>query len=464
MELLRKISSTAILFFFLVLVFISLVAYPFALSFIWCLFASFTVLFFFLRSKQYLVAWIDYPESGFTKKLLYISFFIRLCWVVFSYFFYKNMNDSPFEFSSADAKGYHWEVLWMLDILKNGDWQTFKDYYSTRLSDSGYPLYLILLYSVFGKSIIITRIIKALIGAVTVVLIYRLTKRNFDYKTARVAAVLAMLYPNLIYYTGLHVKETEMVFLFVAFAERTDFLLRQHKLNVSQLFLILIIGASLYFFRAVLAYSAFVSLLVALLFTRKELFKIKKSLLVLIGVVILILFFYGNNYFAEAMEYWSDRFNNQEASLVHRTQTNVFARYGSAVVFAPFTLIAPFPTMVNIDTQKNHMLLSGAFFVKNVLAYFVISAFIFLYKKQGWKNHIFILALMLSYLSILTMSKFALVERFHLPVLPFFIMFSAFGILNANAKSIKYFQYYLIGMSFVIIGWNWFKLAGRGLI
>jgi 4-amino-4-deoxy-L-arabinose transferase-like glycosyltransferase len=374
------------------------------------------------------------------------------------------MNGHPFEFETADALGYHNEASWMLDVIRSGDWNLFSEYYETRNSDMGYPVYLILIYSIFGKSILIARILKALLGAFTVYLIYKIAQRNFNEKVARIAAILAMCYPNLIYYAGLHVKETEMVFLLVAFTERADFLLRQRKLRFHIIILMLLLGISLYFYRAVLAYSAFVSLFLALVFSRREIFQLKRSLLVLLGLFIVILFLYGSDYFAEALGYWSDRYNNQEISLIHRAQTNKLARFGSAIIFAPFALIAPFPTFVNIETQQNHMLLSGAFFVKNVLAYFVMVSIIAFYKNKNWKDHVLILAIMLTYISILTMSKFALVERFHLPALPFHIIFASYGISKVSRKTMNYFPYYLIGIAIIIIGWNWIKLAGRGLI
>jgi hypothetical protein len=110
------------------------------------------------------------------------------------------------------------------------------------------------------------------------------------------------------------------------------------------------------------------------------------------------------------------------------------------------------------------MLLSGGFFVKNIMAFFVFVALLFLIKKKRWKNHILILAVFAIYLAILALSKFAIVERFHMPALPFFIILSAYGISVINKKSIKYFQGYVLLIAFIIVGWNWFKLAGRGII
>ena len=95
--------------------------------------------------------------------------------------------------------------------------------------DTQYSSTCELLYYLFDTNVIIVRILKALYSAYTCVLIYKLTTRNFNESTARIAGVIAMLFPNLIYYCGLHLKETEMVFLTVLLLERADFAIRNKK-------------------------------------------------------------------------------------------------------------------------------------------------------------------------------------------------------------------------------------------
>jgi 4-amino-4-deoxy-L-arabinose transferase-like glycosyltransferase len=373
------------------------------------------------------------------------------------------MTGQPFEFEAADAAGYHNEAIWMSQVIKDGQWNVFWEYYHDRLSDMGYPLYLAVVYSVFGQAIIIARIIKAILSSITVVLIYKIASRNFGEKTGRMAGVLAFLYPNLIYYCGLHVKETEMVFILSLFMERADFLLRSKKFSYLLLIWVVLLGASLYFFRAVLAYSVFIALALALLFSSRRVLKFKKKMLFIFTTIIIIGLLTSSSILAEAFDFWEARTSNQSLSLEVRTQTNVFSKYASALIFAPFVFIAPFPTLVDIESQQNHMLLGGAFYVKNILAFFVIIALVSLLKKQAWRKHVLILAFLVTYLSILAMSKYAIVERFHMPALSVHIMLTAYGISQLNRKNVEFFKYYLFIIALFIIGWNWMKLAGRGL-
>jgi len=69
-----------------------------------------------------------------------------------------------------------------------------------------------------------------------------------------------------------------------------------------------------------------------------------------------------------------------------------------------------------------------------------------------------------SYLLILANSGYALSPRFHVPALPFFLIFAGYGITQTKLNYSTYYVLYLICISAVVIAWNWFKLAGRGMV
>jgi hypothetical protein len=95
-------------------------------------------------------------------------------------------------------------------------------------------------------------LIKAFISAYTCVLLYRLSQRTFGEDTARIIGIMSALMLNLIIYCGYHLKETEMIFLEVAFLERADYLFRSHKSTFWNIFLPSILAISMFFFRTVL--------------------------------------------------------------------------------------------------------------------------------------------------------------------------------------------------------------------
>jgi hypothetical protein len=133
-------------------------------------------------------------------------------------------------------------------------------------------------------------------------------------------------------------------------------------------------------------------------------------------------------------------------------------------VFAPMIITLPFPSFtVALAEQQNQMMFSGGYFVRNVYSFFVLLALILLIKRHEWREHLFIITFFTTYLLIIAKSTFAVSERFHLPAVPFLLALAAYGITQAGKKERKWFVPYLIFIVFVVIGWNWFKLAGRGL-
>ena len=142
---------------------------------------------------------------------------------------------------------------------------------------------------------------------------------------------------------------------------------------------------------------------------------------------------------------------------------NEFAKYAGAAVFAPLIFTIPFPTMVHIDDQENQLMVNGNNYVKNVLSFFVILSVFLIIKNKQLRQNPFILSFLVSYLGILALSHFAQSERFHLPAMPIYVIFAAYGISLIKPKYKQYFTWWLAFLVVVIIGWNWFKLAGRGL-
>jgi CHASE2 domain-containing sensor protein len=106
-------------------------------------------------------------------------------------------------------------------------------------------------------------------------------------------------------------------------------------------------------------------------------------------------------------------------------------------------------------------MLGGAYFTRNVYAFFVLIGIYALYKRKQLREHILLLSVIFSYIFVLASSGFALSERFHLPLVPFLLILAAYGISQMNAKNKKYYVPYLVLICVIVIGWNWFKVAGR---
>jgi len=275
-----------------------------------------------------------------------------------------------------------------------------------------------------------------------------------------------MLMPNLIYYAGLHVKEAEMVLLTVWFVERADLLLRNKNFNFVEIAPPLVIAGLLFFFRTVLGATALFALFTALMFSSTKVVGWGKRIILIVWILVTVSYFIGGQLSNEVEAVWAARKTNQTSSMAYRSVQaggNSFAKYASSAVFAPIIFVMPFPTMVNTPGQQNSQMIHGGNYVKNILAFFVMFALLWVIKNQKWRDYTLIGAFTIGYLVVIAFSSFAQAERFHQPVLPFLLVFAAFGVSKVTNKTKKYFTWYMVFIFVAIVAWSWFKLAGRGL-
>ncbi|MDP4240548.1 MAG: hypothetical protein Q8904_13870 [Bacteroidota bacterium] len=462
----KYFTSKAISLYVGVLVLCNIIFFSHVLAPMWWAFGLVEAISFFYFSNKLTRKWSNISPKKFTKNIFQTALVIRLVWVVFSYFFYTAMTGKPFEFDSADAQGYHDSGVWIVGLIHDGHLQKFFDSMKGRYSDMGYSVYLGFQYLLTNSSIIIERLLKAFYGAFTCVLVYKLTKRTFGEETGRMAAVFCMLMPNLILYCGIHTKEVEMVLLTVWFMERADFLIRSKKFNVHTMAPTLLLAGSLFFLRTVLGVTALFALFTTLMFSSSKILGMGKRMILLVWTLGAIGYFMGGSIATEVEGVWKSKDKNQETSMNMRSTEkngNKFAKYIGGAVFAPMIFVIPFPTIVETPKQENQKIINGGNYVKNILAFFVIFALYWVIKEKKWRDYLLIGSFTIGYLVVIAMSAFAQAERFHQPALPFELILAAFGISLITNKQKKYFSWWMMLIFVAIVGWSWFKLAGRGM-
>ena len=459
----RYFTSKAIFLYIGVLVLVNIVYFSNALSIYWWISGIIEVVGFFYFSNLLTRKWSTLSEKKFSKKLFQTSLLIRVFWVIFSYLFYLAMTGQPYEFHPGDVLTYQKLAT---DLASRGFSAYESVFHGMAIGDRGYATYLGTLYMILGNGLIIPRLIKALLGSFGVMLIYKFTVRNFGEGVGRMAAVFCMLMPNLIYYTASHLKEAEMVFLIIAFIERADFMIKTKNFSFINITVPLVIVISLFFLRTALGLMALLSLFTALMFSTNKILGMGKRTILIVWVLVAIAFLAGGKISTDVEQIWSQRGSNQENSLQMRTTRvggNKFAKYAGGLVFAPMIFVIPFPTIVDIPKQENQELLNGGNYVKNIMAFFVIMAFYWVLKTKKWRDHLLIGSFTLGYLGIIAFSAFAQSERFHQPVLPFELIMAAYGLSMITNKQKKYFTWWMVLIFVAIVGWSWFKLAGRGM-
>ena len=472
----QTVTKPAMLVYALALVTCMVVYFSYALSWEWIIFGLVEVLGFFYFSNHLSKKWINIQPISFTKKIFWTAFIIRVVWVLISYLLYQNWTGTAFSIDAADELFYDEVAHYAVEMMRQGDWHIYSNivnYSGAAFSDMGYPIYLSIIYYIFGDSILMARIIKAALSAWTAVLIYKLASRNFGEYTGRMAAIFCMLMPNLIYYCSFQLKEIEMVFLTVLFAERADYLLRKGKLMFLPTLMLMLIPAFMFMIRTALAATLVLAFFCALLFSSDRVISWGRRtlLIILAGIFAIIMLFTSTSIGNDIQQMWETRGTGQAANMEWRSRrggalSQQFAKYAGSAVFAPMIFTLPFPTMAEVPGQENQKMIHGGNYVKNIVSYFTIAALVLMLISGNWRKHVLPIAILCGYLVVLTFSNFAQSERFHQPILPFTMLFAAYGISAMKQKKwVKtYFTYWCILMFIAAVAWNWFKLAGRGMI
>jgi hypothetical protein len=419
------------------------------------------VIIFFAYSSKLTINWGRYSEHVFQRKVFLTAFIIRLVYVVFVYYFYISETGRPHAYHAGDELLYQIQAANWYDFGYEEFRRNVSDYLD--VSDTGYIWWLAILYLPFGPHVLIGRVVKCFVDALTCVLLYNLGKRNFGEPTGRIAAVFYMLIPNAWFYCGVTLKEIEMSFMIVLFVERADLALRSPKLRIQSLILPLMATAAMLTFRTALAAVMVASLAIAFVLGSQKQLQLWQKVALSIVFVAWMIMTVGVELLQESAKLWADRTANQESGYAWRSETNSFAQYASAAIFAPLIFTIPFSSMVDIFGQENQMMMNGPNFIKNILSGLTIFALFLLLKRRTWREHILPLALMGGYLVVLVFSNFAHAERFHFPVLALELLFAAYGVTQVTNKHKRIYMIWMMLICIANVLWAWIKLAGRGM-
>ncbi|MGV3631151.1 MAG: hypothetical protein ACO1O6_08090 [Bacteroidota bacterium] len=432
---------------------------------IWLIFSTCTVLLFFIFLSRISMKWTKYSDAFFRKKLFRTALIIRIIVILGLYFFFDYMTGRPFEFDAGDSVFYDETGQFLADYIHLGKLNLFEELQKYMvISDTGFPVYLGVLYAVSLKSLLLVRLFNAFLGAWLCVIIYDFAKRNFNAQIARLTGVMMMILPALLYYAGLHLKETLMIFLLFACLNLADIVLKSKHISYLHITLLVLSGSSLFLFRTVLGACAIFAIISCIIFTSQRITGLKRKFVIAFWLLGAFAVLMTTSVKEDLYTYINEGASNQEQKIssVSNSQGNKLAKYGSKTLLFPLLVPAPFPTFVDTG-QENIMMLGGSIFIRNIYAFFVILGLIMLYKKRLYQKHVLAVSFLFSYMVVLGFSGFVLSDRFHLPLVPVLVMLAAFGISEVTKKNYRYFNLYLILVGAIIIGWNWFKLAGRDL-
>ena len=416
-------------------------------------------------------------EKKFLRSVFTVGFVVRILWILYMFFVFNPRYYGTRFGSTADVEWYMGFGKYLSQWISGSSMYSLSEIIDINMSaidDVAYPMLLGVEYLLTGgvSDVLIPYIVKSILGACCAIFIYRTTKRHFGEGTARIAAIFVCLNPNIIYWCGTMMKEADMVFFCCLAVDKFDEALSSNsQLTIKSLIPGILCGFMLLFMRTTLGLALFGAVMVHVLMADKRIISIGKKILIGVLVAVVLTITVGDQLLNQSKGYLDNvRSGGQEQNMEWRSTRiggNSFAKYASASVFAPLIFTLPFPTFNQAhEGQFVQVQLSGGYFIKNILSFFVIIVLVQLLITGEWRKHVLLIGYTCGYLVVLVFSGYAQSGRFHMPIWPMLMILAAYGVqLSKRDKNMrKWFTYVLYAEIFVCLAWNWFKLAGRGMI
>ena len=465
-QLTHHIALFGIGVYLLALLVISLLFREHALQLRWMLWGIGEVLFFFLLTALFYPRWKNTDRKRFLWTVFLVALVLRVAYVVGVGYYYYYQTGVAHEFGGGDSQWYHSTGLLCAQWLKSGhvDYVFKYLHYSTMgYSDQGYVLWLTLIYTVFGRSMLVPRIFKGLMSAYMCVLIYKLGSRTFGERTSRLAAVLCVFMPILIQICGIHTKEAEMIFLSIFALERMDYLIRSKKYTFWNILTPILLTGLTFGFRTIIGMCLIFAFIVFVVLSPKELVGKKAKIFTIVGTVVVFLAFLFSPIGREMRIIYRLNFSETNyQSEKYKEEGLKHSQLAKNIYLAPGAFVLPLAPMVEEAPDHNKMI-HGSTYVKNFLAFFAMLSIVIAIRQRKWRDFSLVGAYELSYLAIIMFSFAANSERFHEPAIPLLILMAAYAMTHLRHKDLKLFYVYC-GLLFVaLLFWNWLKLSARGL-
>ena len=463
-KLLRHISFIGIGLYLLALITISLVFRNHALQLKWMLWGIGEVLFFFVLTTVFYPRWKNDETKRFKWKVFLVAFVIRglYAFLVAYYFYYQ--TGKAFEYHAGDSLFYHQSAVHLSRYARAGYVSYVFKYlnaYTMGFSDQGYTIWLTLIYTIFGRSLLTPRLFKALMSAYLCIVVYKLSVRTFSERVGRLAAVMCVFMPILIQSCGMHTKEMEMIFISILALERMDNLIRSKKYTFWNIFSPILFTALTFGFRTVIGMCLIFAFVVFVLASDRNLVGKKGKIITIIAIVVVFFAFLFSPFGYEMRYIYQLKFSDLGYQSEHYESMGLkHSQLAQSWYLAPGAFVLPLAPMVEESPDHNKMI-HGSTYIKNFLAFFAMLAIVIVFRQKKWRDFSLIGAYELSYLAIIMFSFAANSERFHEPAVPLIIVMSAYAMTHLRHKDLKLFHIYCGVLFVALFGWNTLKLSAR---
>jgi hypothetical protein len=166
-----------------------------------------------------------------------------------------------------------------------------------------------------------------------------------------------------------------------------------------------------------------------------------------------------NNQIEDSNDFFSRNLEN-EKSLLGDVK---FDQVALAPIIVAGAAITPFPSY--LDTEARQLSIFSRFqndLVRNMMYFFMYVGLYFTFKNR-FREYIGIIFFLIAYLGVITSAANSFQARFHMPIIPFVVIFIGVGVVEFKSKSNRSWLIYLTFIFLAQLAWTYFKLDIRGI-
>lgn len=417
----------------------------------------------------------SYQDHIFKKKIFVLSLYIRIFIVLLMYILFYYITGTEFDVEAKDALFYHNSAINIYKSIYEGSFEisSLLIGYRFYFDDSGYPIFLALLYLVTDGSVLFVRLFQAFLSSYTVILVFNLGQEIWDKRVGKNSAILMMAFQPIVFFAGLHLKETIMIYftlLFLLYVYRSV----NTGFTFQRVSIIVISIVAMLSLRTVLGAVSIVSFIIYIVLNIRLRFVRNTFLLFLVLISVFLLLTYLSVYDEVNAKFAAYLFLDRELGLTGgRNIENIISKGQSfaANISTPFiflqSIVAPYPSMVKTNISFYNQTLQwyyiGGLFIWNYISFFVYYG-LYISIKERFINNSILLIESLLYTFSLIFSMYILSIRYNMIKIPILFFFAGIGLSYLTKKTFSVFIIYSIIITIIIIIWNYVKLGGRGLL
>ena len=359
---------------------------------------------------------------------IFVTIIYSIIFSALNLYLFWDVTGEFFEFTGSDSYAYH---QFSVAVSEMGPIDGIRDYLvNTRhdFDDAGFVFYLSAIYWL-TDSIWTARLMNILLNAVSVYLLYNMSKRFLADKLAMIASISYGIASFTIYYQSSGLKETVMITLILL-----SYHLYYHfadKRTVARGILFISVASSLMFFRIPLALFILLSACLTEVFSGR-IMRIRKLVIILLA---LLTVFSVSMLYQDKLESYTRRFATPlrvEAAEqgLERPRPSLFMR--SAAVLAG--VFGPFPSVIPLEDNRDTVMHGPGLVLKTVLSIYFMFGFFIAIKRKNW---LLLPLILFCLMHIVSLSY--LVHTFKLrnvlPYFPFFFLIAFYGFQMVTSKS-----------------------------